>query len=214
LKVSVPTPTRRSAVLGVTAVLALSLAVVTASAGASGWHASSAGNAVVAKKKCKKKQGKKSAAVAKKKKCKKQKAPVPTLPTAPKPPLVRAQISWNTDAQIDLHAWSNGLHDGWSESAGTDGADEIEIAGTTYTHNLSSEQITDSSNPSTIPLTFTICNYGDVGTTDITVQVLYADGTVDNEQFDGTTEGDFFADPFQQGGSPGPLADWCPAAVP
>jgi hypothetical protein len=216
LKGSFPTPTRRWTVLGVVAALALSVAVVSTSAGASNWHAASAGDAVAAKKKCKKKKHRSASAAKKKKKCKKKKsvpvvpvAPVP--PAGPKPPVVRADISWNSDAEIDLHAWSGGLHDGWDESLGDY---DVEIPGTTYTHSSSSEQITDASNPSTRGLTFGICNYGDAGTTDITVRVLYADGTVDNEQFDDTTEGDVFVDPLGEGGTPDPLADWCPAALP
>jgi hypothetical protein len=196
-------PGRRWALLVVVALLGLSVGSVTATAGASSWHEA---GATTAKKKCKKK--KRSASSAKKKKCKKKKKhPVtPVTPPAPKSPVVRAQISWSTGAEIDLHAWSSGLHDGWDESLG---AFDIEIPGTTYEYTSSSERIIDS-NPSNIPLTFAICDYDDAGSTDVTVQVIYQDGTVDNEFFEDLTTGDYLIDPREEGGPADPVADWCP----
>jgi len=193
--------------LVVVALLGLSVASVMATAGASGgWHAA---HAVTAKKKKCKKHKHRSATSAKKKKCKKKhKAPV-VAPPAPKAPVVRAQISWSTDAEIDLHAWSGGLHDGWDESLG---AFDIEIPGTTYEYTSSSERIIDS-NSSNIPLTFAICDYFDEASTDVTVQVIYQDGTVDNEFFEDLTTGDYLVDPRQEGGSPDPVEDWCPGVL-
>ena len=82
-------------------------------------------SASAAKKKCKKKKGKK--------KCKKRSggsAPVtPPLTIVPRPPVappeeelpVRALLTWDTSADLDLHAWDeDGEHTGWDEAAGQD----------------------------------------------------------------------------------------------
>src|SRR5215210_1140742 len=152
-------PARRWGRIGLVALLGLMFLLVTARSNASTWHEASAGHAVAAKKKCKKKHRSASSAK-KKKKCKKKKKQVvapPVTPAAPKPPVVRAEITWSTDADIDVHAWSNGLHDGWDESLL---ANEAEIPGTTYEPSGSTrERIIDSANPSTVPLTFAVCDY-------------------------------------------------------
>jgi hypothetical protein len=80
LRGSLSLPTRRWTLIGVVALLALSVASVTASAGA---HSGHRAVATVAKKKCKK--GKKSATAAKKKCKKKKKAVIPPAATTPPP---------------------------------------------------------------------------------------------------------------------------------
>jgi hypothetical protein len=100
-------PARRWGRIGLAALLGLTLALVTVSAG----HASNpgAGHAVAAKKKCKKK-GKKSATAAKKKKCKKVHHIVLPAPA----PLVRATLVWGSGPEVDLHAFDpSGNHAGW-----------------------------------------------------------------------------------------------------
>jgi hypothetical protein len=191
-----------------TVALAISLGNV-AESSAGGTHA------VAAKKKCKKK-GKKSA-VAAKKKCKKKKkvGPVAQPVPGPKPPVVRAEISWSGDADIDLHGWSSGLHAGWND---VDGAFENEIPGTVYESNANSERIIDNTNPSTRGLTFGVCYYpdfetGSAGPTDINVHVVYANGSVDDFIFDNFEESDFSVDPSEEGGSADPVDDWCPEEV-
>lgn len=98
-------PARRWGQIGLVALLGLTLALVTVTTG----HAS-AGHAVTAKKKCKKKH--RSASSAKKKKCKKKLHQV-VLP-APAP-LVRGTLSWSpASSEIDLHAFdASGNHAGW-----------------------------------------------------------------------------------------------------
>jgi hypothetical protein len=220
LKGSVRKTTSRWSVLGVVAALALSVAVVTATAGASSWHAASTGDAVAAKKKCKKK-GKKSAAAAKKKgKCKKKKKkatpPVPAVPPPPKPPIVRAEVSWSTDADIDVHAWAGGLHVGWNEFFGVN---EVEIPGFTYEPSGSGrERIIDTANPSTRGLTFGVCYYpdfeaGSAGPTDINVHVVYANGAVEDFVFEDFVESESSTDPTEEGGAPDPVEDWCPLEI-
>jgi hypothetical protein len=201
--------TRRWILLGLTALLAVAVAFATTSS-----SSASAGHAVAAKKKCKKK-GKKSATVAKK--CKKKKNPSVTppvaTPPAPKPPIVRIEAAWSGDADIDIHAWSSGLHVGWDEFNGY----ELGIPGFTHEHPDSggSERIIDSANPSTRGLTFGVCNYDDEtgGTTEVSIRAVYADGSVDTPVFD-LEQGDFSTDPAEQGGPAHSVADWCPAAIP
>jgi hypothetical protein len=98
-------PARHWGRIGLVALLGLTLALVSVSAG----HATArgAGHAVVAKKKCKKKKHR-SASSAKKKKCKKvHRLPLPA-------PLVRATLSWTAQDEVDLHAYDpSGNHAGW-----------------------------------------------------------------------------------------------------
>jgi hypothetical protein len=212
LKGSYPTPTRRWTSLGVVAALALSLAVVTAGAGASTWHAASTGDAVAAKKKCKKKH--RSASAAKKKKCKKKKKQVVAPPAAPQPrgPIVRLDLTWSGDADIDGHAWSSGLHDGWNETIGTFGDYEVQIPETTYETSSNHERITElNPNPNIRPLTFGICYYPSVnaGVTDVTATTVFANGqsstaTVPLAYDDALTHSN------EEGGPPDPVNDWCP----
>ncbi|HEY1238852.1 MAG TPA: hypothetical protein VGE91_10980 [Solirubrobacterales bacterium] len=203
------------------AALALSLTVVTAGAGASTWHATSAGDAVAAKKKhkCKKKKkGKKSATAAKKKhkkhKCKKKKkAPAPPVVTPPRGPAVRLELTWSTDAEIDAHAWSNGLHDGWSVPLDNY---ETGIPGTTFETSSTHEKITEVSPGSTLlGMTFGICYFptgSDEGPTDITATTVFSDGVSHTEVL--TAEyGEAFTSDMEEGGPPAPLDDWCPGPV-
>jgi hypothetical protein len=211
LKGSLSKPNRRWTVLGIVAVLALSLAVVTASAGASIWHAASAGDAVAAKKKCKKKKHR-SAAVAKKKKCKKKHKVI--APPAPRGPIVRLDVTWSTDAEIDAHAWSNGLHDGWNDLIKDY---ETGIPGTTFETNSTHERITElNPNPNISPYTFGVCNYpvlgGDNQPTDITVTTVFSDG-VSHTQVLHAEFGEAFTSDPEEGGPPDPFDEWCPGVV-
>lgn len=100
-------PARRPGGIALVALLGLTLALVTVTAGHA--RAGQPGHAVAAKKKCKKK-GKKSATAAKKKKCKKVHKVVLPAPG----PLVRATLSWTASDEVDLHAFdSSGNHSGW-----------------------------------------------------------------------------------------------------
>jgi hypothetical protein len=217
LKGSFPKPTRRLSVLGLVAVLALSLAVVTASAGASSWHAASAGDAVAAKKKCKKKHRSASSAK-KKKKCKHKKKVTPTPPvvTPPRGPIERILLTWSGDADLDAHAWSNGLHDGWSE---LNDRYEIEIPGTTYENSNNTpnrERVVElNPNPSITPMTFGICYYAgpgstDDGETDATVTTVFSSGASDTEVVP-VDYGDALTHSNEEGGAPDPVEDWCPS---
>ena len=93
--------------------LVAAIALVTALVAAGPGSASVGGDgpsADVAKKKCKKKKGKK--------KCKKKKKPA-----APPAPLlttkVRATLTWNSTADMDLHIWSpSGGHNGYNTGTG------------------------------------------------------------------------------------------------
>jgi len=106
-------PARRWGRIGLVALLGLTLTLVTVSAG----HAT-AGPAVAAKKKCKKKH--RSATSAKKKKCKKLKRVVLPAPA----PLVRGTVSWSS-GDLDLHAFdASGAHAGY-ETAVAGVADHI-----------------------------------------------------------------------------------------
>jgi hypothetical protein len=212
-------PARRWGRIGVVALLGLTLAIVTVSAG----HAN-AGHAVVAKKKCKKK-GKKSAEAAKKKKCKKKKkAPAPVAPSVPPPtvPVLRAEVSWTVanpttdEADIDLHAWSSGAHTGYSEVSS---GDELEIPGLVYQPEDSApgvERLVDQSNPSTRPLTFTICSYywGQADPAEVTYHFVFANGSV-LDGAEAMLPGDIKVIDPQEGGSfSHPRSEWCPAPPP
>jgi hypothetical protein len=172
-------PARRWGQLGLVALLGLTLALVPVSAG----HAKGA-DAVAAKKKCKKKH--KSAAEAKKKKCKKKVAPTPVAPTPPAPtgPVVRADVTWTvsggTDqADIDLHAFSNGAHTGYDWN--TDNV-VSEIPGVVNEPGFESahERIVDNTNPSRVGLTFAICSYyyAEADPAEVTYHFVFANGSV------------------------------------
>jgi hypothetical protein len=111
-------PARRFGRITLVALLGLTLALVTVSAGhanASVWH--KAGATTAKKKKCKKKH--RSAASAKKKKCKKKHAAPPVTPVVLPAPLVRATLSWTADDEVDLHAFdASGNHAGWVNPTG------------------------------------------------------------------------------------------------
>ena len=103
-------PARRWGRIGLVALLGLTLALVTVSAGNA-----KAEHAVVAKKKKCKKKKHRSASSAKKKKCKKKVHRV-VLP-APAP-LVRGTLTWSAPNEVDLHAFdSSGNHAGWDFGA-------------------------------------------------------------------------------------------------
>lgn len=208
-------PVRRWGRIGLVALLGLTLALVTIEAG----HAR-AGHAVAAKKKCKKK-GKKSAAVAKKKRCKKKKSPAPAPAPAPQPPapsgpVVRAEVSWTVtgvtdEADIDLHAFSDGAHTGYSEVLSTE---ENQIPNLVYEPGFESahERILDNTNPSTRGLTFAICSYyyPQADPADVTYHFVFANGSV----LDGVVTmnpGNLIGiDPKEGGLITKPREDWCP----
>jgi hypothetical protein len=203
-------PVRRWGRIGLVALLGLTLALVTVSAGhanASVWHKA---GATTAKKKCKKKKHK-SAATAKKKKCKHKKkvTPAPVV-TPPRGPIVRLDVTWSTGAEIDAHAWSNGQHDGWNELLNDY---ETGIPGTTFETSNSRERITElNPNPNISPYTFGICYYGfgpNPGTTDITATTVFSDG-VSHTQVLTADPGDSFTSDPEEGGPPAPLDEWCP----
>jgi hypothetical protein len=105
-------PARRWGRIGLVALLGLTLALVTVSAGQA--TAGHAGHAVAAKKKKCKKKKHRSASAAKKKKCKKKVHRV-VLP-APAP-LVRGTLTWSAPDEVDLHALdASGNHAGWDNS--------------------------------------------------------------------------------------------------
>jgi hypothetical protein len=204
-------PGRRWLLLVVVALLGVSVASVTASAGASGWH--EAGATTAKKKKCKKKKHR-SASSAKKKKCKKKKKAPPVV--TPRGPIERIVLTWPGGADLDAHAWSNGLHDGWNEPF-----DEYErqIPGTVYeeSNNASPnrERIVElNPNPNIVPLTFGICYYAgifatDDGPVDATVTTVFTSGA-SNTQVVNVDFGDALVNSNAEGGAPDPVADWCP----
>jgi hypothetical protein len=215
-------PARRWGQIGLVALLGLALALATVSAGradASVWHKD---GATVAKKKCKKKKkGKKSAAVAKKKKCKKKKAPV-VAPPAPQPkgPITRVEITWPGTADLDAHAWSNGLHDGWNETVPTPtgfGDYEVQIPGTTYESSetlANRERIVETSPNPSVGMTFGICNYANVSNaedTDVTATTTFANGETVTDTFEIRVGENFTTEELRpEGGPVDPTDDWCP----
>lgn len=204
--------TRRWSLIALVALLGL--VVVFATTSASG---ASFGHAVAAKKhKCHKKKGKKSAAAAKKKHgCKKKRksAPAPVV-TPPKGPIERIRISWTGNADLDVHAWSNGLHDGWNETLDDY---EVQIPGTTYDNSEEggdNESIVETNPNPSVPMTFAICSYPITGggTADVTVNWVLADGTKQSDEFD-LAFNDFRVEQDSQAGPPDPVEEWCPEAA-
>jgi hypothetical protein len=204
-------PAPRLGRVGLVALLGLTLALVTVSAGhanASVWH--KAGATTAKKKKCKKKKNR-SASSAKKKCKKKHKVVAPPAPT-PRGPIVRLDVTWSGDAEIDAHAWSNGLHDGWNDVIGSY---ETGIPGTTFETSSTRERITElSPNPNISPYTFGICSYPVPGTeaTDITATTVFSDG-VSHTEVISANPGDAFTSDPEEGGPPAPLDEWCPAPM-
>jgi hypothetical protein len=200
---------RRWSILALVALLGLAVTFATTSA-----SSATSGHAVAAKKKCKKK-GKKSAAVAKKKKCKHKKkatpAPTPPVLTPPKGPVERIVITWPSEADVDVHAWSNGLHDGWNED---EDGNQTEIPGTTYTSSQETpnhESIVETNPNPSVPMTFGICNYPDGNSNNAFVHVKWvlADGTTQTDE--GTlVYGDFLVEEDEQAGPADPADEWCP----
>jgi len=203
-------PGRRWALLFVVALLGLAVASVTATAGASGgWQEA---GATVAKKKCKKKKN--HSASSAKKKCKKKKHVAPVV--VPRGPIERIKLTWSGGADLDAHAWSSGLHDGWNEALDHY---EYEIPGTTYEASYQTpnqERIVETNpNPSIRPMTFGLCYYAgdggvDDGPVDATVTTVTTDG-VSHTDVVNLDYGDALVDGLQQGGSPDPVSDWCPS---
>jgi hypothetical protein len=212
-------PARRWARIGVVALLGLSFAVLTVTAGhanASIWR--DAGATSAKKKRCKKKH--KSAASAKKKKCKrKHAAPTPPAPvvTPPKGPIERIVLTWPGAADLDAHAWSNGLHDGWNETLnGGFGANETEIPGTTYTSSDDTpnrETIVQTNPDPLTPMTFALCYYPygpDDGDVTATVKTVHTDGVTDTDEVT-MSLGQGLIEIGGEGGPPDDVNDWCPS---
>jgi hypothetical protein len=197
---------RRWSILALAALLGL--AVTFAATSASG----ATGHAVAAKKKCKKKS-KKSATAAKKKCRHKRNATPPASPvlTPPKGPVERIVITWPSEADLDVHAWSNGLHDGWNEDKDQN---ETEIPGTTYTSSEETpnrESIVETNPNPSVPMTFGICNYPDGNSNNAFVHVKWvlADGTTKTDE--GTlVYDDFLVEEDEQAGPADPVDEWCP----
>lgn len=210
-------PARRWGRIGLVALLGLTLALVTVSAS----HASTSSwlkaGATAAKKKCKKKKHR-SAAVAKKKWKKKKKAAPPAV-TPPRGPIERIVVTWFGDADIDAHAWSSGLHDGWNDLLGLN---EAEIPGTTYEPSGGGSPagnreriIEQNPNPTIRPMTFGLCYYAglgstDDGPTDITVTTVFSNGQSSTQSFP-VDYGDALINNNHEGGAPDPAGDWCPS---
>jgi hypothetical protein len=199
---------RRWSILVLAALLGLAVTFAATSA-----RSATSGHAVAAKKKCKKK-GKKSATAAKKKKCgHKRNATPPASPvlTPPKGPIERIVITWPSEADVDVHAWSNGLHDGWNED---ELQTEVQIPGTTYTSSDETpnhESIVETNPNPSVPMTFGICNYPDGNSNNAFVHVKWvlADGTTKTDQ--GTLEyDDFLVEEDEQAGPADPADEWCP----
>jgi hypothetical protein len=132
-------------------------------AGASNAGASGHGQAVAAKKSCKK--HKRSAGAAKKKKCKRKKGtatppsvtPPASTPTVPTGPTTRASITWDTSDEVDLHVFdASGNHDYYNSTNSTipDAVDHDQSV------DGGPETFVDSRSPSTRTFTFYVCLYG------------------------------------------------------
>jgi hypothetical protein len=158
-------PARRWGRISLVALLGLTLALVTVTAGRA--NAGEAGHAVVAKKKCKKKKHR-SASSAKKKKCKKKMHRV-VLP-APAP-LVRGTLSWSSaSSEIDLHAFdASGNHAGWDYTVNPPGGSLVNnIPNARHNGDVGpagpSETFTDDifvpGGPSTREFGYVACIYG------------------------------------------------------
>ena len=186
-----PLAGRLSILVALIAVLGLTFTVV------SGDAVASSGQATIAKKTCKK--GKKSA-VAAKKKCKKKTAPAPA-PTSPSP-TVRATLTWNSAADLDLIVWAPDGTLGFVYSSGNAipssqfSADDIDGNGP--------ESFTDTAfvpgGSSNRQFTYGVCVADDDGLdgTIATIQYKRADGTsgsitTDNGDLDDPGDGDFVA---------------------
>jgi hypothetical protein len=201
-------PARRWGQIGLVALLGLTLALVTVSAG----HAK-AGHAVEAKKKCKKKKHR-SASSAKKKKCKKKgpvvAPPVVTPPQATPPtPTLRASLSFDDSAaDFDLYVW-----DASGNLAAYFGND-IPNSETT-SDSPSPEQFLDRESPSTREFTYGVCLYddfdGDSGTATAADYTLNAPGDsppfTDSDTLSGTGDWALYIGSFDP--DPGDTGDWC-----
>jgi hypothetical protein len=204
-------PIRRWGQIGLVALLGLTLALVTVSAG----HATS-GHAVTAKKKCKKKS-KKSADAAKKKKCKKKKKQT-VVPPVVAPPVtppatghtLRASLSFNdvtTQADLDLYVW-----DADGNLAYFDGNTIPDSETTSNTD--SPEEFFDLRLPSTRDFTYGVCAYSDGSDelTDTAVDyTLDAPGDSppfsDNGTLHGTGDTALYVGPYDP--DPGNTGNWC-----
>ena len=127
-------------------------------------ESSSGGPQAVAAKKCKKK-GKKSAVAAKKKKCKKKK--VVTIPSGP---TLRATLTWNTTADLDLNVW---------DVNGTGGFGAIGIPSSQFqadTDGFGPETFTDLLSPSSRNFTVGFCAAAVDSPTNLTLTVTSQGG--------------------------------------
>jgi hypothetical protein len=128
-------------------------------------ESSSGGPQAVAAKKCKKK-GKKSAVAAKKKKCKKKK--VATIPSGP---TLRATLTWNTTADLDLYVW---------DVNGTGGFGAVGIPSSQFlvdTDGFGPETFTDLLSPSSRNFTIGFCAAAVGSPTNLTLTVKSQSGS-------------------------------------
>jgi hypothetical protein len=146
--------------------------------------------AVIAKKGCKK--GKKGAAAAKKGKWKKT-TPTPAPIVVPIAPTLRATMTWNTTANLDLYAY---LPDGTQGGVTTPPGNPIPSStfSANDTNGLGPETFTDLLAP-TRQFAYAVCVENDNGTDDtiMTITVRKADGTSltamnNNTQLDNTSQ--------------------------
>lgn len=165
-------PARRWSRIGLVALLGMTLALVTITAGHA--RAGQPGHAVAAKKKCKKKKKHSASSAKKKHKCKKVHHVVLPAPA----PLVRATLAWAANNEVDLHAFdANGNHAGWVQTTPTDGhvvnnipsahhgGDSGSVTGGTETFT---DDIFVSGGPSNREFAYVACLYSFTGTDDYT----------------------------------------------
>ena len=161
------------------------------------------------KKRCKPKRHA-GAAIAAKKRCKKKKVAKPTYDL----PQLRASVSWSGTAVVDLHAWANGKHTGWSDFIGFW---DLEIPRSVLEPGKNRQRLGEWPNPNFSRWTFSICYYNYAGTnsgpTDLTVHLVYSDGSVSDFVLPGVQPGESFVDSRTEGGPPSALQEWCPPAV-
>jgi hypothetical protein len=168
------------------------------------------GPAVISKKKRCKPTHHAGTAVAAKKRCKRRKVAKPSGDL----PQLRASVSWSGTAVVDLHAWADGKHTGWSDFIGFW---DLEIPRSILDPEKNLQRLGEWPNPNFSRWTFGVCYYNYAGTnsgpTDLTVHLVYADGSVSNFVLPGVEPGESFVDPRMEGGPPSTLDEWCPPAV-
>jgi hypothetical protein len=179
-------PVHRWGRIGLVALLGLTLALVTVTAG----HAK-AGHAVVAKKKkCKKKKHRSASTAKKKGKCKK----VHHVVLPPPGPLTRATVTWSANNEVDLHAFdASGNHAGWDNNVGgvvnnIPNAHQTGDAGPGGPSESFVDDIFVAGGPSTREFAFVVCLFDNPGTDDYgaTFTAVSKTGQSDSRSLAGT----------------------------